>query len=274
MCIRDRVNSKGAYYNCQKNICEYISKKLQTGWGVDTIPDQWRKTEKGSRELIPEWELPLYQIYSPVDRRIWGDVMRISRIPNTWNPKRKRFCIPMTKKMLDKATPQKLNEISKKQFFAPIDKLYMGSVLFKVPTEWDIKVVDTMMCDYTNDIDIDTDPEVTKTILKGMRLPFCIKKCLSITTLDYNLRFWVAVYFREKGFTETQINQIFAEFLRPDYANHAVREERQVWRVFYGPQQKAYFPNCFKFSAMVGCKNHCKECHRFRNGHPVYLPQV
>jgi len=264
------VNKKSVVFNCQKSMCDYIAEKLKTGWGVEIIDDQWRVYDDGRRELIPEWELPINQMYSPVDKKVWGDLVRISRIPNTWNPKRGRYCVPLTKKMIDEATQADFCELSKKQWFFPLDKLYLGTSLFKVPKEFDTAQIDTTLCDYSTRIKFDPDPDVTRTILKGMRLPTCIKKLISITTLDYTPRFWLIVYLRERGLSEEQVNQILMDFLRPDYADHCIREEHQVSHAFNGAQQRAYMPNCYKFSKICHCEEDCQKCFRYQLRHPVY----
>jgi hypothetical protein len=269
--LQNFTHKKSVVYNCQKNICKYVSDKLLTGWGIETVPEQWRHLSDGRRELIPEWELPENHIYSPVDRRVWGDLVRISRIPNTWNPKRQRFCIPMTHKMIHNADPSTLNELSKQQMFFDVKHLYIGESLYKTPTEYDEKFFEPALCDYQMEANYDPNPDVTRTVLKNMELPYCIRKLLSITTLDWSLRFWLIVYLRERGLNESQVVQILTDSLRPDYAEHAVfGQERQVWRAFNGPQRKAMMPNCNKFSTLVGCREHCSTCFRYKFKSPVY----
>ena len=269
--IQDFTYKKSVVYEMQKFICTHISDKLKSGWGIETVPEQCRILSDGRREIIPEWELPEYQIYSPVDRRVWGDLVRISRIPNTWNPKRQRFCIPMTHKMIDTADPQKLNELSKQQMFFDVKHLYIGNSLYRPPTEFDKKQYETTLCDYRMEPNYEPNPDMTRTILRSMELPYCIRKLLSITTLDWSLRFWLIIYLRERGLNESQVTQVLTDSLRPDYAEHAIfGQERQVWRAFNSAQTKVMMPNCFKWSGMVGCRDHCPDCFRYKFKSPVY----
>lgn len=269
--VQDFTYKKSVVYEMQKAICAHISSKLKSGWGIETVSEQWRHLSDGRRELIPEWELPEHQIYSPVDRRVWGDLVRISRIPNTWNPKRQRFCIPMTRKMVEQADPHTLNELSKEQMFFDIKHLYLGNLLYRVPSEFDKKQLEITICDYHMEPGYEPNPDLTRSILKHMEIPYCIRKLLSITTLDWELRFWLIVYLRERGLNEEQVAHVLTDSLRPDYAEHAIfGQERQVWRAFNGAQRKSMMPNCYKFSGLVGCRDVCHTCFRYKFKNPVY----
>lgn len=264
--VPDLENPKNALYNLQKDMCDYISGRLESGWGVETIEEQWEFDESGNRKKIPEWTLPDYQIYAPVDRRIWGDVLRISRIPNTWNPKRQRYCIPITEKVINDFSINEIQELSKKQYFPSKDDKWMGFKLLKVPSEFDTKTVLHKFGSYVSIPDENPDPN----IMQNYKLPICVKKLLCDSTLDVDRRFWLLVYLRDRGITMEEAVDVFQKILDPEFSYHSIYIERQPWHVYRGNQQKTYMLNCYKFSDLCNCADSCHKCFRYEKRHPVY----
>jgi hypothetical protein len=212
-----------------------------------------------------EYELENNQIYSPIDKKVWGDVLRITRITNTWNPKRKRFCIPLSEKMLKIIGPEQIYEISKTQHRLQQSECYMGQKLMKVPKEFDVKN-STFFSDYTPVPDDNPNPHV----LEGVELPTCIKRLLCDPRLDYDRRFWLLVYFRDRGISMEEATEILSKTLESEWAWHCINNEEQPRRVYYGNQRRSRFKNCIKMSEIFNCMDDCPTCPRYYKRHPIF----
>ena len=262
--VPDIENKKSALLNTQKNFCDELVKRLHNGYGVDVIEKKYKIVDGGKVE-IDEFSLDENQIYYPVDKQVWGDILRISRVPNTWNPKRGRFCIPLTDELID-SSANEIQEMAKKQLFLPIDKIYFGQRMMKVPKEFDVKI------DFTdfNFKEVPEDYNPDDDAVKKMKLPPCIKTLVDDKYLINDKRFWLLVYLRESGISMEEAASFFLRNFDPQYAYDSIYTEKQPQRVYRGKQRQIPMKDCQFMSKMCSCLDQCPKCHRYSKRHPVY----
>lgn len=178
---------------------------------------------------------------SDIDEHIIGDIARISRIPNTYNIKRKRFCIYIIDEDFDK-TFDEIKVIAKKQRFKA--QLF-GNKLFEISqfdeeSENDISDIKQ----YDNDIDIENVDDVLKL------LPPFMRKMLLSGMCGWYDRYIQILVSREIGLTESSANAIFKKYWDYNKYKHAIIEEGQIRYIYNRPnllvpnwdtlQQKGY----------------------------------
>ena len=85
----------------------------------------------------------------------------------------------------------------------------------------------------------------------------CIKAMLCNKGLEWRGRFFLILYFKEKGYTKHEINEILEQSLSPDKYHHAVYLERQLSYLF---SKDFLFPNCNKLVQEGFCvEPHCEK---------------
>lgn len=262
--------SKTALRNVHIALNKMISKKLEKEFKVKTVPVKMRWVKKKIQgvmrkiqETVPEEEIPLKEIYSPIDPKVMGDVRRIATVTNTYNVKRKRYCISLKESELFLSAKEmcKLTEKQRKI----TDDVWIGNYLWDVPKKYDKSTLDEITDVYEFD---GVKPNMH--VLSNFNVAKCIRKLMSIPTLGYELRFLVIIYFRDCAFTPNETKAILKSFLTPDKYQHCVHEERMVFRCYYGNQKGAYLIDCGKMRKKIRCSKECVDCSRYSIGHPVY----
>ena len=156
------------------------------------------------------------------DNQVVGDNARLHRIPNTYNLKAMRFCIPITKDQF-KAGHEVIKIVAKKQNF--IKNISIGDTLFDIEKfdyeskKFEVSIdkfdfEDSSNADYMNNCDD------------------FIKQLLSKKELGWRERYLVILYFKEKGFTRQEVFNILKENLSEQKFKHCIKEERQLQYLF------------------------------------------
>ncbi len=157
------------------------------------------------------------------DRQVIGDNARLHRIPNTYNVKAKRFCIPITKEQfmsgdaIIKAASQHQNfitNISVGDRLFDIEKFDYKSERFSDPIFDNENFESSLNADYMNDCDD------------------FIKRLLLKKELGWHERYLIILYFKERGFTRQEVLEIIRENLTERKFKHCVFEERQLQYLF------------------------------------------
>jgi len=192
-----------------------------------------------------------------VDKQTQGDLARITRIPNTYNLRRRRFCIPLTKEQFEKGH-EFVKELAKKQ--NKVTHTIYGSKKF------DIKP-------------FDKPTNIEKILLKNLEFshkfdgkikdiveefPDCIKNLIQKIKLlkhSYKERFVLILYLRERGYLLSEVLSILKEVLPHNKFLHCVKTERQPQYLFR--RDDLLMPNCKELIRMGLCKKKCKLYNKF-----------
>ena len=193
-----------------------------------------------------------------LDTAVIGDLARITRIPNTFNMRRKRYCIPITEDDLllgyenikEKAKEQ---QYPKHRIFGrkKVDLKYFDSPKFGSDSDDAPKVKIPPI-----KVDVDFGEE---------KLYPCVKKML-VQRSGFRAWFNSALWLREKGYTEQEADEIFKKYLgkwkrsdgwTTDY-HHSREHDKTILTVFSDKQQNYKFPRCESMFVDGFCKGKCK----------------
>lgn len=179
------------------------------------------------------------------DQQTVGDINRVSRIPNTIHIRSKLYCIGLSVEELYKGevfirqraakTPSKTTllgnlKLDTTKFFEDLPSNF--------ESEWLIEINNTIK---ESSINTDRLIKIGKSI---MSLPACIKSMLSNKNLRWRQRFFLILYLKEKGYTESEMVKILEESLSEKKFKHCVYREKQVNHVF--SNHHFIFPTCDK----------------------------
>jgi len=154
------------------------------------------------------------------DPQVVGNPAQLARVPNTYNIKGKRFCIPLTEKQFESG-----------------DKIIKVAALnqnfIKNYTIGD-KLLDMKIFDYKSD-KIETFDFKFEDSSNANYLKDCddfIKNLLAKKDLGWKERFLVILYFKEKGFSIREVQTILKENLSERKYIHCISEEHQLQYLF------------------------------------------
>lgn len=156
------------------------------------------------------------------DRQVVGDNARLHRVPNTFNNKSKRFCIPLTQEQfysgdeVIKAAAQKQNFISNKIIGTKLFNILEFDKDIKFKDEFDIKLIvnDNENANYMKEC-----PQMIRELL--LKNDACWKE-----------RYIIILYFKEVGYTMEEVGKILKDNLSEKKYRHCIREERQLQYIF------------------------------------------
>jgi len=184
-----------------------------------------------------------------VDVHLIGNVAGMGRLPNTYNTRRRRYCIPITEKDLEQGYDY-IKEKAKKQSssFA-----YYGREGFNIKpydTEPKEKDIERVILDAEVKTEINMD-----SLLKTM--PLCISSALQRGNCGYRERFLVITYLREQGFMLSETIRILKKFLNEKKFRHCIFQEQQPMKIYNRPE--LFFPKCDKIASEGLCVQGCKQ---------------
>jgi hypothetical protein len=212
-----------------------------------------------------------HQAQIQFDTAIIGDLARVATVPNTWNNKRERFCIPVSLDDISKGYDY-ISERAKIQQFSYC--LY-GTKLF------DIEPFDTFENQYNIQL-VEIDEDVrglidSDKILK--ELPPCISGMLAngnTKRVGYRGRYLIITYLRDKGVVPNDTKDILEKYLTTvkkgkTEAKHCIEDERQVNYLYF--QNTDTFPFCETLKREGYCpdKQYCNESQKYDDLHLVKI---
>lgn len=171
---------------------------------------------------------------SDVDEHVIGDIARIARIPNTYNIKRKLFCIYILPKDLDKTFDElKLIALAQRK-----KSHIFGTKLFDI-TKFDTKPVFVEM----ENIEVPDTPKKLNNVPGLLKLlPPFIRELLLKKQCGWEDRRNMIIAMREVGMEYHTIVQICKQYWTPEKFHHAmVGEENQIAYLY--KRVDIYFPN-------------------------------
>lgn len=156
------------------------------------------------------------------DRQVIGNCAQLARVPNTYNIKAKKFCIPLTEEQF-KSSDKIIKAVASQQNF--IKNISIGTKLLDLnpfnyksdrieKLDFDLKLEDSASLNYLNNCDEK------------------IKQLLLKKDLGWKERYIVILYFKEKGYIEKEVYNILKENLSERKFKHCVAEERQLQYLF------------------------------------------
>ncbi len=205
-----------------------------------------------------------------IDFHTIGDIRRIVTIPNTYNLKRRKYCIPLIEEDLEKGI-EHIKEKANKQHF---EYTYYGKELF------DVKPYDRVIEHYSFPSPIISNIQVR---IDGEeffnKLPPCIRVWLSGDYVIWKRRGWIIWFLRDKGIWRKEIGkampclynetvEILRKYLKSDEFKHCYEEEKQI-DTLYKTNQRNSFPKCVNIKGLGQCplqpKEYCKERGIYEN---------
>lgn len=193
--------------------------------------------------------------FKGMDRSSIGDVARVATIPNTYNVKRGKFCIPLTIEDM-KAGYDHMKDLAECQRFdarvygdTPVNLTSYDGEYEEEPTIFDEPRIDTR---------------------KITELPPCINDILSYTKKGFRGRYLLIVYLKDAGYTKTQIEDVIKEFCTDKEAKHCIDEEKQVNYLYW---KNIMFPSCEQIKSEGRCpeKAFCNFTRMYDRTHIVKI---
>ena len=185
-----------------------------------------------------------------VDHHITGDLARLTRVPNTYNNKRRRFCIPLEKKDLNLT----LEEIREKAKTPTDNGCYHYGVRKLNPDDFDNKIIVDIKYEFK---------EADETQLKedaNEKMPPCIRALLNNPDATYKERYLIIMYFKEMGYSKKEIEAILEKSLAPAKFVHCMKHERQIPYLFR--RDDLMFPTCENIAKDGFCPFKCKRYNK------------
>jgi len=228
-------NPKRTLYNCHRFIAEKIGCSVGEGKTFD------------------------------IDWQTIGDVRRAVTIPGTYNTKRKRYAIGVTRHDLKKGY-EYIKENARKQS--------LGSVVYG--TEYfDVSPFNCVMKEFSTPLEYDEGEfiKVNKNEVL-LNLPPCLKAWLSMQWPGWKRRGWIIMWLRDKGLWRKQLNEtmpamleetksLLKQYLEPQEYKHMIEEDaNQPWYLYFKNTSNS-FPTCENIKYFGECpmkgKGACKE---------------
>jgi len=158
-----------------------------------------------------------------VDEHVIGDIARIARIPNTWNLKRKRFCIYILPKDIGTMF-EEIKLIAKKQRF---ESHIFGNKLLDL-TEFDTEPK------ISQDIIVLDTPDALNNVDGCIKLlPPLIRRLLIDGSCGWNDRYIQILAMRESGLPYKAAVELCRKYWSPKKFKHAmIDEENQIGYVY------------------------------------------
>ena len=186
------------------------------------------------------------------DPQVVGNPAQMARIPNTYNIKGGRFCIPLTNEQF-KQGDDFIKYIAKEQNFTK-DIFLGGNELLDIK-EFDVvteKFADHSIFEGSNDIDLNAD--------YVKHAPFCIQQILKNPNPGWKERYMLILYYRDMGYSRDEVMNILKENLGERKFVHCVYEERQLQYLF--SRHDLTFPCCDKIIQDGFCTGKCKNYNK------------
>ena len=189
-----------------------------------------------------------------VDEQTFGNLAQMGRVPNTYNLKRRRFCIPLSEDDL-KLTHEEIREKAKQQV--------KNFSFNKIPI-FSTKILKTKNFDSPPRVmkgDLETeDIKIKDCNIKIKDAPPCISKVLKDSNAGYRQRGLLITYLREKNYTLEETEKILESFLNKKKWEHCKRTEKQVPRLYR--TTKYLLPKCERLMEEGFCPGRCSKFNK------------
>jgi hypothetical protein len=162
-----------------------------------------------------------------IDNKIPGDIARITRIPNTYNLKREKFCVPILPEEIKEYDADELFELAKSPRL-DVDPVVGEKKLFL--ENFDHNKVKSQYQTNGNEIEDIVEKEINieggHYDLEKLNPPESIRYILNKDgKLDYRDRYILIMFMRENGLSEDDCVQMMKEILSDQKFYHCTQEE-------------------------------------------------
>jgi len=192
--------------------------------------------------------------FNGMDRTSVGDIARVATIPNTYNTRRGKFCIPISLDHMIQGYEYVAN-MATNQIFTPY--IYGNSLVdltgYDCPAEDVIIKFDEPKIDVRN---VDS-------------LPPCINDILSNAKKGFRGRFLIITYLKDMGYVRSQIEDLLREFCTGKEADHCIIKERQLDYLYW---KDIMFPTCEQLKYEGRCQ--CDWCDFTREYSSKHLVKI
>lgn len=172
------------------------------------------------------------------DQQTVGDINRVSRVPNTLHIKSKLYCVPLDSSIINEGDSS-IREYAKET--RGVSHVFGDK---RIPTLNTQKQGEQFMALERFEPQVmKSDSKRLQKLIDDETIYPCIKAMLCNENLEWRGRFFLILYFKERGYTKQEINEILEQSLTPDKYHHAVYLERQLSYLF---SKDFLFPNCNK----------------------------
>lgn len=214
---------------------DYIHFPRCTGTGYDIVivtdPNSFIKNKKQCVGNAQRWLCKELEIET--DPQVIGDIARIHRIDNTFNPKEsaRRYCIPLDPEIIYLGEPR-IFDIAKEQRFS---SNWYGTKY------WNIEEFDSAEVKFNN-IPTNTTMQIDESQFTDLsdKTPPCIKNLLSRKELNWKERRNVILYLRDNAYFQDETIAILKKHLTPKKFLHCLKSERQPYHLYRN--EKYMFP--------------------------------
>ncbi len=184
-----------------------------------------------------------------VDSQVIGNPAQLARVPNTYNIKGLKFCIPLTQKQFEKGD-EVIKQLASKQNF--VKNIIIGDNLF------DLTKFDYQSERFSEKAFFDIDAfEDSYNADYARDCPNCIKSIICQDNIGWKQRYLLILYFRELGYTMQEVYNILKEHLSENKFKHCIKDERQLQYLF--GRQDLIFPKCSNIMIDGMCPGKCEE---------------
>jgi len=203
-----------------------------------------------ARLANPKFALAAFQTqYQGMDKTSIGDIARVATVPNTFNTKRGRFCIPVS-----------IEDVKK-----GIDYIYELAALQRYEAfVYGNTPVDLVKYDGRPEERYAAFDEPRIDVRKIESLPPCINDILSYEKKGFRGRFLIIVYLKDAGYLKHQIEDVIKEYCSDDEAKHCIYHERQLNYLYW---KDMMFPYCevIKSEGKCPCDGICEFTRPYNN---------
>jgi hypothetical protein len=218
------------------------------------------------KESMRDWVTSTFKKLK-YDEVVVGDLARITRVPNTFNFRRRRWCIPLTSKHLN-LSYEEVRELAKNQ---NKDWEFFGRKLVKL----DVRDVKREI----NKFSIENEEEIKKVLIIQPTFPPFLKKIVERKkyfwdkSCGWKERYLIILWLKEIGYTFKECVAYLKSILTKPEFIHCVYEEKQP-QYLYG---KEFTKNPYHFPSIErlleeGFKLE-KEDYEFFKTHKIYLSE-
>lgn len=200
-----------------------------------------KETIKGGQDFF------IKKLELNVDKQVIGNPAQMARVPNTYNMKAKRYCIPLTKEQFYMGD-DKVKELALKQNF--VKDIFIGEKLF------DLKEYDK---ESEEEVYIENIQNESSEDIELSDIPPCIESILKKGDVGWRGRYILITYFRDKSYSMEETFNILKKYLSTEKFNHCIQDEKQLQYLY--TRMDLMFPNCDRIRRDGFCTN--KQCNKY-----------
>ena len=184
---------------------------------TDYVPTHKKEAIRGGQEYF----IKLLELI--VDAQVIGNVAQMARIPNTYHPIAKRFCIPLMKEQFLQGD-EFCKSLAEEQNF--VNDVIIGDELFDIN-----KFDEKKKGDYFIGVDYAHSISNTEVAIIKDESPF-IARLMAQEHVGWSDRYLIILYFKEKGYSRDDVLEILKQCLSERTLHHCIKEERQLQYLF------------------------------------------